>query len=98
MKRLLLPLLLTAILGLTITVPSTNAAGTERENERLQQGKITKNEAQHLVLKQFPGAKINKCVLMPGKEHSVWVLEVVKAGATETTKVQVDGNSGKILP
>lgn len=69
-----------------------------RENKRLQEGKITKNEAQHLVLKKFPGATVRKCELSRGKDHSVWILDVVKSGATEVTKVQVDGRSGKIAP
>ena len=67
-----------------------------RENQRLQEGKITKNEAEHLVLNQFPGATIKKCELTKGKDHSVWVLDVMKAGAHDVTKVQVDGLTGKI--
>lgn len=67
-----------------------------REQQRLQEGKITKNEAEHLVLNKFPGATIKKCELTKGKDHSVWVLDVVKAGAHDVTKVQVDGLTGKI--
>jgi hypothetical protein len=81
----------------TLAVSSLSAASS-RENERLLEGKITKNEAEHLVLAKFPGATIKKCVLTPGKEHSVWVLDVIKPGTHDTTKVQVDGLSGKILP
>jgi uncharacterized membrane protein YkoI len=73
-------------------------AASSRENQRLHEGKITKNEAQHLVLKKFPGAKIGRTKLEQGKSHSVWVIDVVKAGASGTTPVRVDGHSGKILP
>lgn len=92
MKRFLL-----VVVTCTLAVSSLSAA-TARENKRLQQGKITKNEAEHLVLKQFPGATIKRCVLTPGARHSVWAVELVKSGAREVTKLQVDGRSGKILP
>lgn len=84
------------VTGCVFAISSIGAAGT-RENERLLQGKITKNEAEHLVLKEFPGAKIKKCELTRGKDHSIWVLDVVKVGGSEVTRVQVDGLSGKIL-
>lgn len=92
MKRFLL-----AVVTCTLAVSSLSAA-TARENKRLQEGKITKNEAEHLVLKQFPGATIKRCALTPGGQHSVWAVELVKSGAREVTKLQVDGRSGKILP
>ena len=71
---------------------------TDREFERLDQGKITKNQAQHFVLKKFPGASIKKCELRRGKKGSVWAVELVKPGEKTVTKVEVDGGSGKILP
>ena len=67
-----------------------------RENQRLQEGKITKNEAQHLVLKQFPDATIKNCELKTIKGHSVWVVSFIKAGDKTVAKVQVDGLTGKI--
>ena len=67
-----------------------------RENQRLQEGKITKNEAQHLVLKQFPGATIKNCELKTTEGHSVWVVSLIKAGDKTVAKVQVDGLTGKI--
>ena len=69
-----------------------------REFERLDQGKITKNQAQHFVLKKFPRATIKKCELRGGKERSVWAVELVKPGEKTVTKVEVDGRTGKILP
>ncbi len=97
MKRSL-PFLLAFLISWSAALPAMHAAGSERENKRLQEGKVTKNEAQHLVLQKFPGAKIKKCVLIQDKGHGVWMLDVVKAGTLETSKVQVDGLSGKILP
>ena len=69
-----------------------------RENTRLQEGKITKNEAQHLVLKQFPGATIKSCELKTVNGHSVWVVSLTKSGDKTVAKVQVDGVTGKITP
>ncbi len=86
------------LIGLSAAAPSVHSAGTVRENERLQSGKITKNEAGHLVLRKFPGARIKKCELTNGRDHSVWVLDIIKAGTQGVSKVRVDGLSGKILP
>lgn len=69
-----------------------------REWKRLREGKITKNEAQHLVLQKFPGAKIVRCELQPVNGHSFWMVDVVQPGAQAVSKVQVDGRSGKITP
>lgn len=91
-------LLLTLLGTCLVSVSPLQAAGSARENQRLQEGKITKNEAEHLVLKEFPAAKINSCRLTGAKNHSIWVLDIVKAGAHEHTKLQVDGRTGKILP
>lgn len=68
------------------------------EFDRLNSGKITKNQAQHFALKKFPGANIKKCELRQGKQHSVWTVELVKPGEKTVTKLEVDGQSGKILP
>lgn len=81
----------------SFAVASVNAEGA-RENKRLQQGKITKNEAQHLVLKKFPGATINKCELKTGKDGANWSVDLIKAGSKEVTHLQVDGRSGQITP
>ncbi|MDQ6808009.1 MAG: hypothetical protein M3Z64_01060 [Verrucomicrobiota bacterium] len=94
MKRLLAFALAAASL---LATPSLDAASA-RENQRIREGKITKIEAQHLVLRKYPHATIKKCELTRGKEHSVWMLDVVKAGASDVTKIQVDGRDGKILP
>lgn len=86
------------LLGCTVSFSALQAAGTARENERLQHGKITKAEAEHLVLQKFPAAKIRKCELQKGEGHSYFVVELVERGATKTTRVRVDGLSGKITP
>ncbi len=88
-----------ALLILLCASPSVSfAAGTPRENARLKAGKITKAEAQHLVLKRFPGSQINKCELRHGKDHSYFAVEFIKPRAKTATKVQVDGLTGAISP
>ena len=89
----LLPIALVSIFAATGVV----SAGS-RENARLQEGKITKNEAQHLVLKQFPDATIKSCELKTTNGHSVWIVSLTKAGDKMIAKVQVDGLTGKITP
>jgi uncharacterized membrane protein YkoI len=96
MKRLL-SVLCSVVVICTFAVSSLSAASS-RENQRLHERKITKNEAQHLVLKKYPGAIVKKCELMDEKGQSVWMLQVVKPGARDATDVKVDGRSGKILP
>ncbi len=91
------PCVLSFVLVCAFAVSSLSAAET-RESKRLRQGKITKNEAQHLVMKKFPGARIKKCELKSGNSHSVWVIEMVKAGDRGATKAEVDGRSGKVTP
>lgn len=88
---------LSVVVICTIAVSSLSAASS-RENQRLHERKITKNEAQHLILKKYPGATIKKCELTDEKGQSMWTLQVVKPGGRDATDVKVDGRSGKILP
>ncbi|MDQ6862083.1 MAG: hypothetical protein M3032_13140 [Verrucomicrobiota bacterium] len=84
------------VFSCTIAVSDLHAAGSARENERLQSGKITRNEAQHIVLKKYPGAEIKKCELKHGKEHSYFAVELRQSGSKSDTKLQVDGRTGQI--
>src|SRR4051794_10088963 len=97
MKRLLRTSIL-LIVGTALSFSALRAAGTARENERLQHGKITKTEAQHLVLQKFPAAKIRKCELKSGQGHSYFVVELLERGATKMKTVRVDGRTGQITP
>ena len=96
MKRGLLSLLLSLLL-VSVLCASGFGKTQSRESKRLDEGKITKNEAQHLVLKKFPGAKIRKCELKPAGKHGVWMVELVKSGdAGPPMKLTVDGRTGRI--
>jgi uncharacterized membrane protein YkoI len=89
--------LLSVVLISIFAATGAVSAGS-RENQRLQEGKITKNEAQHLVLKQFPDGTIKNCELKTVANHSVWVVSLTKAGDKTVEKVQVDALTGKITP
>jgi uncharacterized membrane protein YkoI len=89
---------LLSVVLISIFAATGAASAGSRENTRLQEGKITKNEAQHLVLKQFPDATIKSCELKTTNGHSVWVVSLTKAGDKTLAKVQVDGLTGKITP
>lgn len=94
MKRLLrLGLLLVA--AAILAVSSADDASSQ-ENQRLRQGKITKNEAEHLVLRKFPGARIGRCELKHGTHHSFWIVELAPSNGSGPSRVRVDGRTGKI--
>ena len=89
----------TAALLLAITFSASALAEmNSRESKRIEQGKITKNEAQHLVQNAYPGAKINRCELKRSKDHGVWIVDLVKTGENKASRVEVDGRTGKISP
>jgi uncharacterized membrane protein YkoI len=69
-----------------------------RETRRLKAGKITKNQAQHLVLKEYPGAHIKSCELKQAHGRSVWVVSFHKSNDKTLTTVHVDGDTGAITP
>jgi uncharacterized membrane protein YkoI len=86
-----------AVIAALALLPSVHAQMSARESNRIDKGKITKNEAQHLVENAYPGAKITKCELHGAKGHSMWLVELVKSGSNKTTTVEVDGRTGKIV-
>lgn len=90
-----LRLLLAAAFAISLST-SALAQLKEREMTRITQGKITRNEAQHLVTQQYPGAKIRSCELRGPKNHRVWQVEFVNAGAARPMRVEVDGRTGKV--
>jgi uncharacterized membrane protein YkoI len=90
---------LLSMLTITILLAISPLYSAEtRENRRLKAGKITKNQAQHLVLKEYPGAHIKSCELKQVHGQSVWLVSFHKSNDKTLTTVRVDGNTGKILP
>jgi hypothetical protein len=78
-------------------ISSMSLAGP-REDKQAEGTKITKKDAQHVVLFAYPGCSVEKCELVKGKDHPNWAVSVVKPGTSTATQVQVDGVTGKIIP
>jgi hypothetical protein len=58
--------------------------------------KITKNEAEHIALKNHQGARVTAAKLETIEGKKVWSIEI--AQGERRTKVAVDAMSGRILP
>lgn len=58
--------------------------------------KITKNEAEHIALKQFPGASVASAELKKVHDRLVWELQITPSGKAAST-VKVDAMTGRII-
>jgi hypothetical protein len=81
----------------SFAISSISVAGSH-EDKKPAEPKITKSQAQLKVLFKYPGASIEKCELIQGKDHPNWLVDVLQSGARNYIQVQVDGVTGKILP
>lgn len=86
---------LLVVLALFAFAPFTQAGA--REDQRLETGKITKNEAEHLVLQKFPKATVKNCQLKKESGHSVWQVTFLKPNESASATVEVDGRTGEIV-
>jgi uncharacterized membrane protein YkoI len=59
--------------------------------------KITRDEAQHIALKQYPGARVTAAKLESVHGVLVWSIEVAPSNV-KTFAVAVDAQTGRILP
>lgn len=59
--------------------------------------KITKNEAEHIALKRFPGARVTSAKLETVEGKLVWSLRIVKDGAKPARQVAVDAMTGRMV-
>ena len=60
--------------------------------------KITKNEAEHIALKRFPGAHVTSAKLETVQGKLVWSLQIADEGARTVQQVAVDAVTGRIVP
>ncbi|CAN5426083.1 hypothetical protein BH20VER3_BH20VER3_22550 [soil metagenome] len=60
--------------------------------------KITKNEAEHIALRQHQGARVTAARLEKVEGVLVWSIDVGQRDGKEITRVSVDAKSGRILP
>jgi uncharacterized membrane protein YkoI len=58
--------------------------------------KITKNEAEHIALKQHPGGRVAAAKLETVQKAKVWSIEI--AEGEQRQMVLVDAMSGRIVP
>ncbi len=59
--------------------------------------KITKNEAEHIALKHYPGARVSAATLETVKGTLVWSLEIVTAAGQPAEHVAVNAKTGRII-
>lgn len=57
--------------------------------------KITKNEAEHIALRQHKGARVTAAKLETVEDKKIWVIEI--AQGKRQTKVQVDAVRGRVV-
>jgi uncharacterized membrane protein YkoI len=81
--------LATIVLLATLTVAAS-------PNEPKPRAKITKNEAEHIALKQYPGARVVSAKLESINGHLVWLLQVAQRPGQTAARVEVDAISGRI--
>ncbi|MGI8891451.1 MAG: PepSY domain-containing protein [Chthoniobacterales bacterium] len=60
--------------------------------------KITKNEAEHIALKQHEGARVTAAKLEKVEGVLVWSIDIGQRNGNEITRVAVDAKSGRIIP
>ena len=58
--------------------------------------KITRNEAEHIALKQSPGARVTSAKLEKMHGKLVWTVEISKGQANAATRIEVDAMTGRI--
>ena len=59
--------------------------------------KITRNEAQHIALRQFPGARVTAAKLETVQGALVWSIEIAPLNA-KSVMVAVDATTGRVVP
>ena len=58
--------------------------------------KITKNEAEHIALKRFPGARVTAAKLETVGGKLVWSIQIVPEKEAPARRVEVDATTGRI--
>lgn len=62
-----------------------------------QGAKITRNEAQHIALKSYPGGRVTSTKLETVQGTLVWSVEITRANA-KPVGVTVDAMTGRVVP
>lgn len=94
-------IILSVVVGSVVASSSAIAqakkdAGTSKATDTAATGKITKNEAQHLVLKRYPGANIISCDESTVNGKAVWIVKYTAVDGNLANKIQVDAQTGQL--
>lgn len=89
-------LTLSIAVALVLAGSSALAQPKKADANQAAHGKITKNEAQHLVLTKYPAANIKNCELKTVNGASVWIVSFTMTGGNVPQRVQVDEQTGKL--
>lgn len=84
-----------SLLALSLIVSFSPLQATPRASKG--DSKITKNEAEHIALKNHRGARVTAAKLDKLGGKSVWVIEVSGPKADRTCQVSVDAMSGRVI-
>lgn len=84
-------LALCSLFFLVLCIPLTADAGGRPET------KITRNEAQHLALRSYPGARVTAAHLNHAHGHPVWLIELAGPEANQVVHLSVDGMNGRVV-
>lgn len=84
---------LTAVTLSLLAISSAPAAGQKAE---AAQGKISKVDAEKIVMTKNPGAKVVSSTEATVAGHKVWALSVITTGGNVTKKIYVDEETGKL--
>ena len=89
--------ILAIVVGSVLVTSSALAAAEKSDAAPAAAGKkITQNEAQHLVLKKYPGARVVSSEEKTMNGNAVWVVTFMQTGANTAQKVSVDESTGKL--
>lgn len=81
-----------ALLALLCAIAPLGASPRDRAG----QPRITKNEAEHIALKHFPGGRVTAAKLETVGGKLVWSIQIVPAQQAPARRVEVDAMTGRI--
>ncbi|HEY2138619.1 MAG TPA: PepSY domain-containing protein [Chthoniobacterales bacterium] len=81
------------VIGLTFSV----SAAEENPSQLVKGAKITKIQAEHIVLAQVPHGRVKSAEIEKEKGHLVWSFDIAIPATRNITEILVDAKSGQII-
>ncbi len=75
----------------------TFQVATLRAEPEATKDRITRDEAQHIALKQVPDGSVKSARLKRKNGHGIWDVEIAKRGSGTRTEILVDAMTGRIV-